>query len=242
MKRLLPFALLMPCLWSGAALSPAELAIQTAQAEIAQHADYFDAYNHLANAYIRRARETGDASFLAKAEEPLARSMALAPDNYEGRKAGVTILLGRGQWKPALEAAQKLNRETPDDLANYAAIADAQIALGDYKSAIDAAQWMLNLRPSNPAGLIRAGRLREIYKDWPGSLEIFQTALDATAFAEREERAWIITQMARVKLEAGDAAGAESTLQQALAAFPDYHLALEVRNRIRAQGRPGGFD
>ena len=82
---------------------------------------------------------------------------------------------------------------------------DADIALGDYKDAVEQAQWMLNLRPGNALSLMRAGRLREIYRDWNGSLQVLQMAYDATPFAENEERAWLLVQMARVSLESGGA-------------------------------------
>jgi tetratricopeptide (TPR) repeat protein len=64
--------------------TPAETAIEKTQAEIAKHPDHAAYYNALAMAYARRARETSDVQYYAKAEETLQRSFALAPDNYEG--------------------------------------------------------------------------------------------------------------------------------------------------------------
>jgi tetratricopeptide (TPR) repeat protein len=220
---------------AGAATpTPAEFAIQNAQSEIAQHADFYGGYNHLAMAYARRARETGDAEFYAKAEAPLRRSLALSPDNYEGRKTEVFLLLGKREWTAALEAATKLNKQTPDDVAIYGYMADAEIALGDYKAAVENTQWMLNLRPGNAPAFLRAGLLREAYKDWKGALEILQMAYEGTPFAEREERAWVLVQMARVNLELGDAAAAQDAVHEALGLFPDYHLALAMQRRIQA--------
>src|ERR1700689_5771644 len=68
------------------AATPAETAIEKAQAEIAKHPDHAPYYNALAMAYARRARETSDVQFYAKAEETLKHSFALAPDNYDGLK------------------------------------------------------------------------------------------------------------------------------------------------------------
>jgi hypothetical protein len=62
-----------------------------------------------------------------------------------------------------------LNKETPDDVAVYGHMADAEIALGDFQGAVENTRWMLNLRPGNTPGLIRAGRLRELYRDWSGA-------------------------------------------------------------------------
>ena len=40
---------------------------------------------------------------------------------------------------------------------------DANVELGNYKEAMAAAQWMLNLRPGNVDGLIHASYLRELH-------------------------------------------------------------------------------
>ena len=234
MKPFLIVPLIALAAWCGSNVTPAEFAIQNAQTEITRQPEFFQGYNHLAMAYARRARESNDASFYTKAEETLRKSLTLSPDNYDGRKTGVFIHLGKHEWPAALDAARKLNKEVPDDVAAYGYIADAEIALGDYKDAVEQTQWMLNLRPGNAPGLLRAGRLREVYKDWNGALEVLQMAYDATPFAETEERSWVLVQMARVSSEAGDLKSAESQVNEALQIFPQYHLALAARNEIRA--------
>jgi tetratricopeptide (TPR) repeat protein len=233
MKTLLLASLAAFAGWCGSSPTPAEFAIQNAQAEIAQHPDYFTSYNHLAMAYARRARETDDMSLFAKAEEAVKKSLALSPENYDARKAGVVVLLGRHEWSAARDSARKLNKQTPDDVAIYGYIVDADVALGDFKDAVEETQWMLNLRPGNEAGLIRAGRLRELYKDYNGALQVLQMAYDATPFAEREERAWVLVQMARVDLESGDSRNAEAAANEALVLFPGYPPARSLQDEIR---------
>jgi tetratricopeptide (TPR) repeat protein len=215
-------------------LTPAETAVKNAQTEIAAHPDYFAGYNRLATAYASRARETGEASFLDRADAALKKSQALARGNYDARKAAVLVMLGRHEWKAALELAKTLNKETPDDVAVYGYMSDAEVALGDFQAAVENAQWMLNLRTGNAAGLIRAGRLRELYRDWGGALQVLETAYDATPFAEREERAWILVQMARIEWESGDAANARASADEALALFPRYHLAVALISEMSA--------
>jgi tetratricopeptide (TPR) repeat protein len=207
-------------MWCAEGPTPAELAIRGAEAEIAKNADFSGGYNHLAMAYARRAREADNASYYDKGEAALNKSLELSPGNYDARKATVLILLGRHEWSAALALAQKLNREIPDDVMIYGYIADAKIALGDFEGAVESTQWMLNLRPGNAAGMIRAGRLRELYHEWNGAVEALQTAFEATPIAETEERAWIVRQMSRVYAEMGDAKNAESAANQARALFP----------------------
>jgi len=222
---------------ASAPLTPAEIGIQKAQGEIAKHGDSYPSYNSLAMAYARRARETADAAYYAKAEETLKKSFAIQPDNFEGLKAETYLLLGRREFAKALEVAKKLNKQTPDDVALYGYIADAEAELGNYKDAVDAAQWMLNLRPGNIGGLTRAGYLREVYGDLDGAMEVLRMAYDAMPFQESEERAWLLTQMAHVKLTGGDTKDAEALANSALSVFPNYHYAEESLGQIRMAQR-----
>jgi tetratricopeptide (TPR) repeat protein len=215
------------------ALTPAEIAIHKAQGDIAKNPAHYPYYNSLAMAYARRERETSDPAYYDKAEETLKKSFTIQPDNFDGLKVETLLLLGHCEFAKALEIAKKLNKETPDDVAVYGYISDADAELGNYKDAVDAAQWMLNLRPGNIAGLIRAGYLREIYGDLDGAMEVLRMAYDATPFQESEDRAWLLTQMAHGKLISGDLKNAEMFANNALSAFPNYHYAVESLGQIR---------
>jgi tetratricopeptide (TPR) repeat protein len=215
------------------AATPAELAIEKNQAEIAKHPDHVPYYNALAMAYARRARETSDVQFYTKAEETLKRSFAMSPDNYEGLKTQAWLQLGRHDFAKALETATKLNKKTPDDVLVYGYLVDANVELGNYKAAVKAAQWMLDLRAGNIAGLTRAGYLRELHGNLPGAMELMQMAYDATPSTETEDRAWILTQMAHLNYVAGDLAKAEMYANGALGLFPDYHYALGTLAQVR---------
>ena len=222
------------------ALSPAEISIQKAEHDIAKKPDHYPYYNALAMAYARRARETSDVAYYGKAEETLQRSFAIAPDNFEGLKAKTWLLLGRHEFTTALEVAKVLNKRTPDDVTVYGYLADANAELGNYKDAVAAVQWMLDLRPGNVAGLTRGSYLRELHGDLPGALELMQMAYDATPYQEFEDRAWLLTQMAHLQFVAGNLEKAETYAHGALGLFPNYHYALGTLGQIRmAQGKYG---
>ena len=214
-------------------LTPAEISISKAQAEIAKHPDHAAYYNALAMAYARRARETSDVGYYQKAEDTLVKSFAVSPDNFEGKKVQAWLLLGRHEFAEAREAATRLNRQTPDDVTVYGYLADANAELGNYKQAADAVQWMLNLRPGNIAGLTRAGYLRELHGDLDGALEVMQMAYDATPYSENEDRAWLLTQIAHLYFLQGDLRQSETHAKGALGLFAGYHYALGVLAQVR---------
>jgi tetratricopeptide (TPR) repeat protein len=229
--------ILLTCVLAATAaaqsMSPAEVSIRKAEAEIAKDPGHFAYYNGLAMAYARRARETSDVTFYQKAEETLAKSFAISPDNFEGRKVQTWLLLGRHEFAKAREAAMKLNKQNPDDVTVYGYLADANAELGNYNEAVNAVQWMLNLRPANVAGLTRAGYLRELHGDLEGALEVMQMAYDATPYQETEDRAWLLTQMAHLHLLAGEQQKAETYANGALGLFPSYHYALGILAQVR---------
>jgi tetratricopeptide (TPR) repeat protein len=123
----------------------------------------------------------------------------------------------------------------PDDIMTYGFLADANVELGNYKEAEKAAQTMLDLRTGNLPALTRAAYLRELFGDVDGSLELMNMALQSTAPSEVEDAAWILTQMAHLKLAVGNTADAEKYAENALKLFPNYHYALGNLAKVRIQ-------
>jgi len=231
-------AVCAPTAQTAATRSPAEISIQKAQALIAKQPDHVPYYASLAMAYARRARETSDVSYYAKAEETLEQSFKIEPNNFEALKVQAWLLLGRHEFQKALEAATALNQRVPDDITVYGYLADANAELGNYQAAVKAAQWMLNLRPGNIAGLTRAAYLRELHGDLTGAMDLMQMAYDSTPFQESEDRAWVLTQISHLQFLSGNLPQAETYANGALGLFPNYHYALGILAQVRlAQNR-----
>jgi tetratricopeptide (TPR) repeat protein len=215
--------------------SPAELGIAQAQRLIEKNPKNYEAYNALALALSRRARETSDVRFYTGAEQTLKKSFEISPDNFDGQRIGVWVLLGKHEFAAAREEALKLNKKMPDDVMVYGFLTDANVELGNYNEAEKSAQLMLDLRAGNSPGATRAAYLRELFGDVDGSLELMNMALASTPPTELEDAAWITTQMAHLNLSVGRIAEAETQLQQALQLFPGYHYALANLAKVRIQ-------
>lgn len=213
--------------------TPAQQKISWAEAAIKTHPDRSQPYNELAFAYAQRVRETADSAYYVQAETALQKSFQITPDNLEGQKARLMILLGRGEFRQALGLAKVLNRKTPDDVLLYGFIADAAIALGDYSDAEEAAQWMLDMRPGNVPGLLRGAALRRLYGDARGAADFFSQAYQQMAPTQTEELAWTLTEMADLQLSTGDIDGADKLIHSAMQRFPGYYAALEVSAQVQ---------
>src|SRR5207249_10303666 len=63
------------------------------------------------------------------------------------------------------------------------------------------AQWMINMRRGNVPAMIRGAFLRTVFGETEGALEWLTSAFKLTSFTETEERAWLLTHIARLRLE-----------------------------------------
>ncbi len=213
---------------TGAAQSIADTA-----KEIGDKPARYAEYNLLAAALVRRGEETSDASFYTQAGEAVKKALEIAPGNFEAEKLQVAILLGEQEYPAALEAAEALHKRVPDDVTVHGFLTDANAELGNYKDAVMAAQWMLNLRPGNLPALIRAAHLRELFGETEGAYELMDMALQSSPPTASGERASILTQMGHVRLGAGRTDEAEKLLEQALKVFPSYPSAMGNLAQVR---------
>ncbi len=215
--------------------SPAEQRIAAARESVDLHPKRVDGWNDLALALARRARETSDPKFYQEAWAATERALAVEPNHLEARKLQVWILLGQHEFPRAVEAAERINKEMPDDVLVYGFLVDGYTELGRYAEAEKAAQWMLDIRPGNVPALTRASHLRELFGDHEGAVELMDTSYRRTADAEVEDRAWILTQIAHLSLLTCRTEAAERLLNEALTLFPDYHYALAQMAEVRVQ-------
>jgi tetratricopeptide (TPR) repeat protein len=214
-------------------LSPAELRIEAVHNALQNEPSRYQSYDELAEAFVRRARETGDKSYYEQAHQAIENSLKLKPDNFEAEQARVDLLLSEHKFGDALEEAQALNHRMPDAILVWGYMAESHAALGEYQKAEQAAQWMMDLRPGNIPAYLTGATLREDWGDIDGAEEFFSKALQQTPPFETEETAWILTRIGRLLRRSGRTEDAAAQLQKALKAFPDYYLSLEELAEVR---------
>ena len=221
-------------------LSPAQQSTAVARKLIDKNPKNYEAYNALALALSRRARETSDVKFYTEAEAALQKSFEISPANFDGERIHVWLLLGKHEFAAALQEATKLNKRMPDDVMVYGFLTDANVELGNYKDAEAACQRMLDLRTGNLPGVTRAAYLRELFGDIEGALDLMNMAFQSTPPTQVEDAAWILTQMAHLNLAIGNLDKSEKLLRQALVMFPGYHYALGNLAKVRIQQKRYG--
>ena len=219
-----------------AAPTAADRAVADAERGVARAASP-DALVALGAAFMRKARETGDPSYYDRAAAAVDRALATEPGHYGALRARAWVLLGKHAFREALRAARTARRLQPDDWWNYGNLADACAELGYYRGAAHATAQMTALRPGVPA-YTRVAAIRALTGDRRGAIEALELALAAADPSDAEQRAWTLTYLGHERWALGDRDGAGAAYAAALAAFPDYHLALPGLARVRAaEGR-----
>ncbi|HXH68912.1 MAG TPA: tetratricopeptide repeat protein [Pyrinomonadaceae bacterium] len=218
---------------NSAATSTTNRQIEAAQKLIDKNPKMPNGYNSLAAAYIHSARETGDFSLNLKAETAVGRALEIEPENPTAQKLRTSLMLTFHRFAEALEAATSLQAKSPQDAFIYGVLTDANVELGNYKEAIDAAQKMVDLRP-NMESYARVSHLRSLHGDSDGAIEAMRTAAKIADPMDKESQAWCLVHLGDEFFKIGNYAEAEKQYDTALNVFPDYHLALAGKGRARA--------
>ena len=212
--------------------SAADKQVLAAQLSVQQDPTASLGYNMLAAAFMQKARETGDFSFNARAEQSLNHSFEIAPDNYEGLKLKAAVLLNYHRFAEALQVAQQVQAVNPRDHEVYGEVVDALVELGEYDRAVNAAQKMVDLRPDT-ASYSRISYIRSLHGDRKGAIEAMNMAVESANPQNPESIAWCRVHLGDELMNSGKADEAEREYDHALYLFPDYHFALAGKARAR---------
>jgi pentatricopeptide repeat protein len=184
----------------------------------------------LGQAYLQRARESGDPSFYTKAEALFERALAVNPKSMEAMLGKATLSMSRHDFRNARALAETAIALNPDVVATYGILTDALVELGDYDAAIKALDTMVRRKP-NLSSYSRVSYVRELMGDTEGAIQAMSMAIDAGS-PYAENTAWCLVQLGNLYLNSGSHDKAEWQYQAALARFPDYAHALGGMARL----------
>ena len=186
----------------------------------------------LGQAYLQKARETGDPGYYPKAETLFQQALAGDGDDVEAMVGLGTLALARHEFAAALDWGEQARALAPYHAAAYGVIGDAQVELGRYDEAVETVQAMVDLRP-DLSSYSRVSYLRELMGDREGALAAMEQAVTAgSGYAENV--AWVRVQLGNLHFDGGDLSGAASEYAAALAALPGYAPGLAGQARVAA--------
>ncbi|MDP9236202.1 MAG: tetratricopeptide repeat protein [Chloroflexota bacterium] len=219
------------------ASSKADQQIAFLQARVARDPLDYPDLNALAIAYLQRARETGDVSELTRADNALARSLAIRPDdNYDALALSASLDITRHDFARGVDLARKAIVLKAKEAYGYGALGDGLMGIGEYDQAADAYALDLQLDP----GLSSYGRQALVDMNTgkrDDAERMWNMTVDAAAGDGVPEHAgWAHSQLANFYFITGDLARARAQYQQSLDVFPNYVHALAGLGRVAAAG------
>ncbi|WP_160150272.1 tetratricopeptide repeat protein [Nonomuraea solani] len=149
--------------------------IEAAQDYLRRHPDHAQTLAELGNAYLERARQSGDVSYQVKAEGALRKATAIDPANVDTLVGLGALANARHDFPAARERAEQARDIDPRRWAAFGVLTDALVELGEYATARQALQQMLDLRPG-VASFTRAAHLLWLTGDVDRARSVLQRA------------------------------------------------------------------
>lgn len=187
----------------------------------------------LANAYITEGRISGNYAYYDKAAyKTVSTVLEKDPNQYDALLLKSLLQLSQHHFAEGLATAQLCANINPNNAFVYGLLVDANIEMGYYQAALDAAEKMITIRP-DIRSYSRISYLREIHGDYNGAVEAMQLAVTAGVPSE-ESTEWCRVQLGRLYEHTGEVDKAEYQYKLSLAARPGYANALHGMARIAA--------
>jgi tetratricopeptide (TPR) repeat protein len=191
------------------------------------------AYAGLGDAYLSRARETGDPGFYARAERAFGAALRREPGDL-GALVGAGTLAGlRHDFAEQLRLGRLAVAQAPQLAKPYTVVADAQIELGRYEAAAETIQLLVDRKPGL-AAYARASYFRELSGDPAGAVEAMRLAVSAGGTPENV--AYVQVLLGDLELARGRVAAARAAYAAALRSLPGYPAGLVGLARADAAG------
>jgi tetratricopeptide (TPR) repeat protein len=185
----------------------------------------------LANAWVMEARISGNIAYYDKAALQIVNNvLAKEPENYEALILKSLLQLSQHHFADGLATATTAVNINPNNAFVYGLLADANVEMGNYEAALDAADKMVSIRP-DLRSYSRIAYLREIHGDYTGAINAMKLAVAAGLPAE-EQTEWCRTQLGKLYEQVGDVDKAAFQYNLSLAARPNYAYALAGLARI----------
>jgi tetratricopeptide (TPR) repeat protein len=186
----------------------------------------------LVNTYILEGRASGSnvAYYDKAAMSVIEKVLKQDASNYEAICLKALIELSQHHFAEGLATATRAVQLNANSAFAYGLLVDANIEMGHYADAVDAADKMVTARP-DLRSYSRIAYLREIHGDLPGAIDAMKLAVTAGVPAE-ESTEWCRSQLGRLYENVGTKDSAILQYRLSNAARPDYPGAMAGLARI----------
>lgn len=201
--------------------------------------DDYISMTFLAQAFLAKARETGDVGNYQRAEAILRQALTINPNFLATLTTLASVLYTQHNFTDALDLARRAYASDPRQVQALATIGDAQLELGRYDDGA-ATYGELALKAPGPAVAGRQAHLAWLRGQPAEAIRLMRQAVDDAKQLELtgENAAWYHFQLGELYFNTGRPDDAEKEYSAAGKDFQHYYLALAGLGKVRAaQGR-----
>jgi len=182
--------------------------------------------------YLSEARITGEHPYYYPAILTILDGVLVMDyKNFEAITFKSSVKMSQHQFAEARELAEKARQINPNNAYVYGVLVDANVELGNYEEAVAMSDKMQALKPSLES-YSRASYLREIYGQYPSSIEAMKLAVDA-GLQGSEPQCWSKNILGQLYETTGKLDEAEGQYAGILAMRPSYAFALGGMARVQ---------
>jgi tetratricopeptide (TPR) repeat protein len=190
----------------------------------------------IATIYLAEARITGEHPYYYPAILTILDGiLAMDPKNFEATTFKASVKMSQHQFSEAREIAEKARIINPNNAYVYGVLVDANVELGNYEEAVKMSDKMQQLKPSLES-YSRASYLREIYGNYPGSIEAMKLAVQA-GLPGSEPQCWSKNILGHLYQTTGQLTEAEQQYAGILSMRPSYAFALRGQAEVLKEKR-----
>lgn len=194
----------------------------------------FTAYNRLAQAYVQRARETGDVSDYSRADAAVEASLRSVPQgNLTALALRASLQNVKHDFAGAAETAAGVLALDPADTFALGVLGDAQAALGQYDAAGATFEKLVAVSPSL-SSFSRLAYIHELRGDLREAEAAWLNALSTDGGRRPENTAWACVQFGDFYFSQGKIDEAATQYREALSAFPGFVHGQAALGRVAA--------
>lgn len=189
-------------------------------------------WQSLAGAYLRRAFETADPSYYLLTTNALDRTESILGKTVEVHVLRANLMLALHDFTGARTEADAALAIQPTSFDATVALTDAMIETGDYMSARELIDTLVDVRPG-VASLSRLSYYRQLTGDILGAEAAMRAAISA-APAESIDRAVALAYLGEIQLERGVVDPADRSFTEALRLNPASPVAAIGKAHVQA--------
>lgn len=190
---------------------------------------------NLGDVLMQRVREMGDPSFYSYAESAYNRSLELNPKNVNAMTGLAWVNGGRHMFDKSINWAQKAIAIDAQSNVAYGLIGDAELERGEYDSAFEHYQKMLDIRPDLSSYSRGAYLLHLTGNNRKAKWLMAKAVLVGAPYAENTS--WCRAQLALMLYNEGNFVAAQQVLEEGLKVAPSNRHLLAVLGKVKSARR-----